>query len=466
MALPVIINGKSAAGDAFVFRLYVEEDAFSGLKKLADQQRPNKDGVFSLGLEAREIQEVTIEVGMQSLKFLIIPGKTYDLNFNEISIENQNVFLPQQPLRVVFKEEDMLNVVIDGFEYDYQKFLEEKFILLIKYRDKKLFNDFASQTSKKLQDSPLTDSLSYTYVEKYIDYRLAELRLVAKIYPSQKLGLQYLTNQPILFHNAAYISFFKKYFANYFHEANDGKDYYKFKTQINAGLPLHKLMDDLGEDPVLVSETLRELVLLYSLKQIFFNPDFDKKTLNEIFAYFGEKSKFKFNREIALHLQSTLNRFISGKKVPDFKLTNMQNEYKSLVSYQGKKVYLMFISPNCETCEADIRILKSSQESFKKQLKLVTIFTGFNKEEAMKWVKKQNVDWDFLWFNDDFALLNDYQVKAFPKYILIDENSNLLKYFPPKPRENLLSYLKVLEKQSQAKEKENKGNSNDVFRKN
>ena len=340
-ALPVIINGNSAAGNAFVFRLYIEKDAFSGLKKLADQQRPDKDGYFSLGFEAQEIQEVTIEVGMQSLKFLVIPGKTYQLNFNEISIESQNVFLPQQPLRVIFKEEDMLNVVLDGFEYDYQKFLEEKFILLIKYRDKKLYRDFAQQTHQKLQDSPLSDSLSYNYVEKYIDYRLAELRLVAKLKSSQELGLQYLSNKPILFHNSAYISFFKKYFTNYFHEANDGKDFYKFKNLINSGLPVFKLMDELGEDPVLVNEKLRELVLLYSLKQIFYNPDFDKKTLNELFTYFGEHSKFKSNREIALNSKISLNRFISGKRVPDFKLSDMQNQYKSLASYKGKKVYLM-----------------------------------------------------------------------------------------------------------------------------
>ncbi len=466
MALPVIINGKSAAGDAFVFRLYVDSDAFSGLKKMTDQQRPDKEGFFSLGFEAQEIQEVTIEVGMQSLKFFVIPGKTYQLNFNEISIENQNVFLPQQPLRVVFKEEDMLNVVLDGFEYDYQKFLEEKFILLIKYRDKELYNDFAQQTYLKLEDSPLFDSISYTYVKDYIDYRLAELSLVAKLQQSDELGIQQMVNKPILFYNTAYISFFKKYFTNYFYEVNEGKDYYLYKSLINHGLPIFDLMDELGKNPVLVNEKLRELVLLYSLKQIYFKPDYNKETLNEIYSYLGNKSKYKSNREIAENLKTALNRFIPGQKVPDFNLTNMNGKEKSLDAYQGKKVYLMFIAPNCETCEADIRILKAIKEEFEEQLTLVTIYTGFDKVKAETWVQSQGVDWDFLWFKDDFNLLNEYRVKTFPKYLMLDENSNLYRYFPPKPRENLLSYLKAIEKQTESKEKGTTEGSKDIFRKN
>ncbi|MCK5775938.1 MAG: hypothetical protein KAH25_07180, partial [Bacteroidales bacterium] len=121
---PVIIEGKSAAYDSYVFRIYLEKDPISGIEYLADQQRPDANGYFSLGFELNEIQRIRIEVGLQSISFYAIPGKSYYLNFNEITINDQNIFLPQNPLDVTFKEQDMLNIVLDGFEYEYQQFLE------------------------------------------------------------------------------------------------------------------------------------------------------------------------------------------------------------------------------------------------------------------------------------------------------------------------------------------------------
>ena len=93
-ALPVTIDGKSAAGDAFVFRLYEQKDPISGLEVLLDQARPNDEGQFVLNFSIDHIKEVTIRVGLQSMSFIAIPGKTYDLQFNEITLEDQNVFLP------------------------------------------------------------------------------------------------------------------------------------------------------------------------------------------------------------------------------------------------------------------------------------------------------------------------------------------------------------------------------------
>ena len=95
-------------------------------------------------------------------------------------------------------------------------------------------------------------------------------------------------------------------------------------------------------------------------------------------------------------------------------------------------------------------------------MQIVTVLAGFNKEESTKWAKAQDAPWDFLWFNDDFALLSEYKIKNFPKYLLLDEDSNLLNYFPPSPRENLSSYLNSLI----AKEQKEKGESSDFFRKN
>lgn len=463
-SLPVIINGKSAAGEAFVFRVYIEQDALSGLQYLADQQRPSKSGEFMLGFEAKEIQLATIKVGLQSMKFYVIPGKTYQLNFNQITIEDQNLFLPEYPLKVIFENEDMLNIVLDGFEYEYQSFLNKNFIPLIKFHDKSLYEKFAREMYQKLEESPLKDPDSYEFVKSYIHYKFAELQLVARIQKTGDLGLHELSHQKILINNPAYIGFFKKYFDKYFMEVNDGAEYLQIKELVNKGLPITRLLDHLGKDPVLVEERLREMALLFSLKQVFYDKDYKQSSINEILNYYKENSKFEENRKIASQLFIALNRFVKGRPIPAFYLDDLKKVSKSISHYKGKKTYLMFVSPDCETCEADIRILKSIQKEYADDINFVTIYTGYNKEKSSIWAKKQNATWDFLWFNDDFALLNDYHIKTFPMYILVDERGNLFNYFPPKPRENLISYLTEL-RQTESKV-ENREGAKDVFRKN
>lgn len=461
LALPVIINGKSAAGDAFVFRVYHEADPISGLEILLDQQRPDKDGTFMLGFEADEIEKVSIRVGLQSVSFYVIPGKTYQLDFNEITMEDQNIFLPEKPLHVVFENEDILNLVIDGFEYEYQNFLQNNFVYLIKLREKSLYYDFEKQISSILEETIIEDSVAADYFNTYIDYRMAELRWTARVEAREKIANDWLTEQPIQFSNTAYSMFFLKYFDKYMNEYDKGIHFSDYKILLNEGLAIFELKDKLGKDSILVKEKLRELVLLYSIKQLFYNSDMKKAQLNEIVNFFAKNSKFKENREVSSNLFKSLNTFVAGAKVPEFSLSNIVNQQKSISDFKGKRTYLMFVAPNCETCEADIRVLKSLIKEVN-NLQVITVYTGLEKEESLKWAKAQNASWDFLWFDDDFSLLNEYRIKTFPQYILIDEQNCLLDYFPPKPRENLRTYLQNLDKQLEEPEQE----ASDFFRKN
>ncbi len=461
-ALPVVINGNSAAGDAFVFRLYLQKDPISGLEKLADQQRPDKEGRFMLGFEAQEIQMVTIKVGLQSMSLFVEPGKTYELNFNEITLEDQNVFLPQSPLRVVFESEDILNLVIDGFEFSYQNFLQNQFIELIKYRDRSIYENFEKKIHEKMSETPFQDSVQRLFFDKYVEYRMADLRLAARLEDRDSIGLAMIGHQEIQFNNPAYNQFFKKYFDKYFLEYDGGTFFNPVKKSINTTTNYNQIIDLMGKDAVLLREQIRELVFLYALKQIYFQRQISKSNINSILDKLGNDSKFDLNRGIAVNVLSSLTKFQVGYPIPEFSLINQNEEDKSNEDYKGKNTYLMFVSPNCETCETDIRILKSLKDQYKNDLQIVCIYAGFNREDAQKWAKKQNADWDLLWFDDNFELLNEYQVKNFPKYLLLDRNGKMLHYFPPKPHEDFLGMIKSIRE----KEKEVEQESSDFFRKN
>jgi len=461
-ALPVIINGKSAAGNAFVFRLYIQRDPISGLEELADQSRPDALGKFMLGFEAREIQKVTIKVGLQSMSFFVQPGKTYDLNFNEITLDDQNVFLPQSPLRVVFENDDMLNLVIDGFDYVYKDFIQNQFIDLIKYRDTRIYRLFKESVYDKLKETPLEDTVQYAFFKNYISYRLADIRLSARLDDRDSMGIEMIDNQSIDMNNPAYSQFFMKYFDQYFFEYDKGELFSMVQKTLSVGSSSAAILDKMGQDPVLRREQIRELVFIFALKQIYYKRQINKESINQILVELSKNSKFELNREVAANVYQSLIGFQAGYPIPDFSLSNQHGQLKSNKSYRGKYTYLMFVSPDCETCETDIRLLKTLKDEYDEFMQVVTIYAGFNAEKARNWMTNQQTDWDFLWFKDDFALLNDYKVKNFPKYLLLDKDANLLHYFPPTPREDFMGMLKAIEKRDQEVEQE----ASDFFRKN
>lgn len=462
MALPVVISGKSAAGDAFVFRLYVQKDPISGLEYLADQARPDEEGKFMLGFESKEIQKVTIMVGLQSMSLYVQPGKTYNLIFNEINLEDQSVFLPEKPLRVVFENEDMLNLVIDGFEYTYQHFLQNQFLELIKYRDKRIYHLFEESVYIKLKETPIEDSVQRTFLSNYIAYRLAGIRLSARLEEKNSLGISMIDQKSIQFNNPAYAQFFINYFDKYLLEFNGGELYSANLKSLSLGKGPDDILDKMGLDPVLVREQIRELVYIYSLKQIYFRRRISKKSINNILISLSKKSKFELNREVAANVYENLITFQSGYPVPEITLKNQDGKQKTINDYRGKYIYLMFVSPNCETCETDIRLLKTLEDEYSEKMQVVIIYAGFDAVEADKWMKKQDASWDLLWFNDDFSLLNDYKVKNFPKYLLLDKKGDLLHYFPSKPREDFIGMIKALDE----RDKEVKKEASDFFRRN
>lgn len=463
IALPVVINGYSAAGNEFVFRLYYQEDPISGIETLADQIRPNDDGFFMLGFETDQIQKVTIRVGLQSLQLFVQPGETYELAFNDITVKDQNVFLPQSPLRVEFKKDDLLNLIIDGFEYEYQRFLQNKFIDLMKYRDKSIYDQFVKSVQQKLYETQIDNENVANFFSQYIKYRLAEIRLASRLENRDSLGLKMIDQQPISFNNPAYSLFFKKYFNQYMIEYRGGNFFNIYQKEMNNATGLNILFDKMGSDPVLIREQIRELVLINALKEIYYRRQIPKNQINTYLLKLSDTSKFNLNRMIAANVYQSLIRFQKSYSVPEFNLVDQNSISKNNSSYKGKYTYLMFVSPQCETCETDIRLLKSLENKYKDVLQIVTIYASIDYNESRKWVQRQNASWDFLWFNDDFNLLNEYRVNNFPKYVLLDKDGSLLHYFPPKPREDFLSMITVLKEKETMPDQSETG---DFFRKN
>jgi thiol-disulfide isomerase/thioredoxin len=459
---PISIKGITSSKDAVVVRLYTQKDPISGLQQLLDQNRPDKQGKFVLTYNSDHINKVRLMIGFQPFDMFVEPGKEYALKIDGINVEEQSMFNPENEMQIVFEHEDMLNLVIDGFEIMYNDFLRNQFLYVMKTRNKEVYQTFEEKVIEKLSDTRLDNEEQQAFFNDYVHYRLSDIKLAARLEDHKKLGTEMIHQKNIVLNNPSYGDFFLKYFDKYLSNLKSSGQFVAIERLINTNMDTDKIEDLLGGNIVLKREQIRELVFINSLKQVYYNKNFSQTNIISILENYSKTSKYTLNRQIASNVIIALKNLEVGAPFPKFEFQNQSDEIRSLDSYQGKYVYLMFINSGCETCGADLRILIDLRKEYDEFLHIVTVFVSNFDSEWKALYNDLNPPWDILWFNDDYKLLNELKIKTFPKYFLIDSEGNLAHKFPPSPRENFISMINFLK----IKQNENSEGTNDLFRKN
>jgi thiol-disulfide isomerase/thioredoxin len=109
---------------------------------------------------------------------------------------------------------------------------------------------------------------------------------------------------------------------------------------------------------------------------------------------------------------------------------------------KGQFVLLNFISTTCKPCLFDFQQLSDIQQSQGNKLKIVTIVSGGNQDGVAAFKGENNFNWMLLNLDEDILLLESYQVKTFPAYILLNPDASIAMAPAPPPNENLEFLIK------------------------
>ncbi len=459
-ALPTFIKGKLLHTNQVEIRVSTYTDLISFQEEILDQQTPDEQGNFQLGFEVNSIQEVFVKLGNQSFSFYAEAGKTYEIQIDNIEIPPRSLVSEHKTLHIRWAKENMLNEAIDNFNYAYSSFLEKHFVEIYKYRDADLVKNFEKNMLIQLKQTTQLNENEHLFFENYIQYQLADLKNASNTVYDLSLGKTYLQNKTVLYKHPVYMQFFNTYFSKYFVSGKRNTDYHEFIDLIDRQSNLARLMDYMGKDPILIQERLRELVLLSALKEVYYNKDFDSENILKLIQSIALKSKFNEHRKIARTLIHQFTNLQIGSPAPEFKLKSTQGILKSLDNYKGRYVYLVFLSDNCEACESDLTDIRNLAEKYKKDIAVVGILVNYTKTGLEKFKKAATSTWDKLYFDNNFEILNEYQIKTYPIYMLLDRKGNMLLNPAKKPYEGINRYFDFLiRRDAQKKEKQD-----DLFR--
>jgi peroxiredoxin len=459
-ALPTFIKGKLLHTNQVAIRLSTYTDLISFQEEILDQQTPDEQGNFQLGFEVNSIQEVFVKLGNQSFSFYAEAGKTYEIQIDNIEIPPRSLVSEHKTLHIQWAKENLLNEAIDNFNYAYSSFLEKHFVEIYKYRDVELLKSFEKDMLAQLKQTTHLNKEEHLFFENYIQYQLADLKNASNTIYDLSLGKTYLENKTVLYKNPVYMQFFNAYFSKYFVSGKRNTDYHEFIDLIDRHSSLAQLMDYMGKDPILIQERLRELVLLSALKEVYYNKDFDSENILKLIQSIALKSKFTEHQKIAKALIHQFTNLQIGTPPPTFKLKSTQGIFKSLGDYKGRYVYLVFLSDNCEACESDLTDVTNLAEKYKKDIAVVGILVNYTKAGLEEFKKSDITPWDRLYFGNNFEILNNYQIKTYPIYMLVDRQGNMLLNPAKKPYEGINRYFDFLIRRDAQKNKK----QDDLFR--
>lgn len=401
-------------------------------------------GNFVLSFERFEPRYVFLRIDHAKMGLFVEPGKAYALQFDPVDFalldDTRNPYL--DPWYFGFKTEGsgaFLNSHMDAFEDLLNDFLLENFARIHSSRNRQIFDEFRQKADSVFGD------IDNDYFRNYYEYKFAYYYRVANLERFQEQMRNHLLNRPVLYHNIQYMNFFNTVFDTYIFAGSRNISLWDLRYTINELNSYHALMDSLGKDTLLRNEVVRELVMLKGLQDVHGNPDYRKSNVEHILGWVANNSKFHEHRNIAENILFTKKYLQNQEPSPaitvydkDQRLVNIPDDFK------GKFLLLGFWATWCESCLLEFIAMDELYKKYSDNFEFISISTDRNKNIYEAFLKSTGYPWLNYHFGKDFRILDAYQIRNLPTFVLIGEDGQIIDFPARRPSEGLVTHFEWL----------------------
>jgi thiol-disulfide isomerase/thioredoxin len=428
-AQTVTVRGKATGAAGKMLCIYSWSDQVTYTQEKIASGKIDTSGNFEFSFLTDKTFFAYLKIDFNEAPIYMEPGKTYNL---EVACpdcnspdDKTNPYLDAKQLDVVIKGTDSLelNNAVIKFNKLYDDFLYKNFVTLIKHRNKALVDTFRLNIKKRFA---LVDN---DYFKEMVRYRFAMIEQSAQLNSQEGFARKYFWKQPVLYDNTGYMEFFNEFFKEFITAGSKYITRYDLDKTINEEKSFPALLDSLGKDSLLRNEVLRELVALKGLGELYYTQMYDRSAILDMFRYVKENSKFPQHKKIAGNFLAYLTKLAPGTAAPAFTLKDLSGQSYSLSELnKDKYVYLFFWTTWCVPCAVEMNLIGKLKEKYGLKVEFVGISTD---KEFMTYYyfMQKNKKYDFItlhWGNKT-ELLEDYDVKAYPDFILIGPDGNIVQ---------------------------------------
>ena len=428
-AQSVTITGRSNKTNTLI-RLFAYEDLVNETGTLLDQSQTDAKGNFILEGSVKQILPARIFVGLESVDLILSPNATYDI---EIIVpekkDNVSYFEKELPtIRVKRATDKGIYRQIIYSEEIINGYMTEHFNQIYRGRQLRYLDSIQNTINKELPD------IKSDYVKSHNRYKIAAIRLGISTDGGKKIMKDYFDGQPVLYTQSAYIDLFKELFDGYFNSA--AYDSHALNEAFDKGPAAFK--KHLDTDPFMAKNPqLAELITIYNLQKLCYGDRGTSRLAKDHLNYIKNQTKYAEHKTIIGDFFTKYNRLAAGTDAPEFTLKDSNGKGISLADFKDGLVLLQFVDGYSPVSEHQFAELRGLHHQWQDTVQILTIAT----HEKMDFFKKQfaekKQDWPLLDLGDNILLLEAYNVRTFPEYILIRKGNKIGEAPAPSPERYL-----------------------------
>jgi peroxiredoxin len=440
---PVVIEGKASFSKGDKLRFYFYNDLLLQKRVLQGTTDVDKDGNFRAEIPTKETTILIIAYNTTYGHIFIQPEKQYQVELfaDETLLKRIDAEMLGATIETQFIPIDTtdLNYKINRFDRYYAQFFYLYGSYLYQHTSEQVYDSLVHLLTERFPVHK--DSTDYYSV--YVNYRIAYIDLLYYNKDRNKLYTKYLDNPYIFYNNTAYMEFFDDFFEGYLYAGTRKITHQILYENINQNPNYYKLLDEMGKDPVLQNEKIREIVFLKGLSELYgLAHEFNQYNILFLLSQMNKESKFQEHRIMATNLIQHLQSLKPGTKAPDFTIKDVHNSPVRLSDFKGRYLYIHFFSTYCENCIREMLILKSLQVKYKDSIHIISVMMDFEQANLYHFVNTyKDFNWSFLHFDGDFSFIDNYGVYSLPLGILIDPQGRVVNYPAKSPTQGLVMQI-------------------------
>ncbi|MCB8994576.1 MAG: TlpA family protein disulfide reductase [Bacteroidales bacterium] len=431
----VTIRGtdKAYAGKNLDFFIYRER--ILDTEETLASTRVDSTGYFSLSFNLDQTNCIYCNTPLYKAYIYVVPGKSYTVNLPPLPLstdENDlNPFFvpPLWHMLPVLKgaERQDLNLAISEFDKQYEPFLDKQ---ILRYYDPAQSGEKLDSFIRANKTIPEIDDKQY--FENYRLYKIASLSFLVSQFSNIELFDKFLKNKPAYPDIPSWWDFFKLYYDRYFSTLAGQKGFEDIYVLTGRGqyTALNRL---LKTDSALSNDPIREWVMLKEIHNAYYESGLALTTLEGLCDSISSAS----HNEISVLLSESIRRkasmLVTGNLPPSGLIKNMDGDSLNLANLKGKYTYIGFCSLNNIGCQQEFEYLKYFFFKQGKYLDILVIVPESERKQIESFTDEHSIPWKFWFGVNDQKILNDYNVKAYPVFFLLDREGKLLMSPAPLP---------------------------------
>ena len=424
------IRGSSENWAGKQIRLIAEKDPISKTYAYIDSDTIASDGSFKLEVNLKETSLYWLIVNRFKAPIWIVPGAKYDIS---IIPKPENILVEtwqNGSFEYGFSSIDSTDINYQLAEFD------SKFYDFYLDNSRYLGSHALKNKVKEYEQTLDIDPNSTSFADVYKAYTLAEMKLSSG-FSKAELFETYLKSKPFLLHNVSYYRFFDLFYAGYFQTFDSRFGGATMSNRMKLGMGVDSLFHAVTQDPFLENETMRQVVILKSVSEVYTNRAYPLKGLIEIVEFISANPK-------SLEIAEISNRLIAKIKKPliGTEINTLSDIYNPAWEIQADSLptIVMVSYEGSTSSQKEALILESLAEKYQK----VAHFAEFRIESSSK---TQSQPWPVYYPNNELAFLEDFKVYSFPHFIWVDGNNIIRESGIEKPSDGLESRLFRLQSQ-------------------